>query len=179
MDSSSTGGATGGDHRYPDWHTIYTDNAAWVYRMLFTYVGNQPDAEDLTAEVFLRVLKPLRVTARITEVRGYLRATTRTVLAAYWRDTTRRATTSLDDLADQPDVGEQSIDTAFERAHLLLQALPANYRLILELRFLQGRSIKDAASQMGVSVGNAKVLQHRALRRAAAVKTTCNPCTYL
>jgi RNA polymerase sigma-70 factor (ECF subfamily) len=170
---------TGGDYRYPDWHTIYTDNAAWVYRMLFTYVGNQPDAEDLTAEVFLRVLKPLRLTARIVEVRGYLRATTRTVLAAYWRDSTRRATTSLDELPDLPDDAEQSVNTAFERAHLVLQALPANYRMILELRFLQGRSIRDAARQMGVSVGNAKVLQHRALRRAAAVNTTCNPSTYL
>jgi len=147
--------------------------------MLFNYVGNQPDAEDLTAEVFSRVLKPLRLTAKITEVRGYLRATTRTVLAAYWRDTTRRATTSLDELPDLPDDAEQSINTASERAHLVLEALPANYRLILELRFLQGRSIKDAATQMGVSVGNAKVLQHRALRRAAAVTTTRNPATYL
>jgi DNA-directed RNA polymerase specialized sigma24 family protein len=37
------------------------------------------------------------------------------------------------------------------------------------LRFLQGRSINESATQMGVSVANAKVLQHRALRRAAAL----------
>jgi hypothetical protein len=48
-------------------------------------------------------------------------------------------------------------------------ALPDNYRRILELRFLQGCSVKESASSMGVSVGNAKVLQHRALRLAAAL----------
>jgi RNA polymerase sigma-70 factor (ECF subfamily) len=35
------------------------------------------------------------------------------------------------------------------------------------LRFLQAYSIKDAAVALGVTVANAKVLQHRALRRAA------------
>ena len=50
-----------------------------MYRMLFAHVRNHPDAEDLTAEVFLRALRPLRVTEQIAQVRGYLRATTRTV----------------------------------------------------------------------------------------------------
>lgn len=157
------------DGRYSDLHSVYVDNAAWVHRMLFARVGNHPDAEDLTAEVFLRVLKPLRVTAKIAEVRGYLRATTRTVLRAYWREAEHHATTSLDELADLPDNAEQSVGTAVEQAHLVLDALPATYRRILELRFLQRCSVKDAAAQMGISVGNAKVLQHRALRRAAVL----------
>jgi RNA polymerase sigma-70 factor (ECF subfamily) len=147
--------------------------------MMFARVGNHSDAEDLTAEVFLRVLKPLRVTAKIAEVRGYLRATTRTVLAAYWRDAAHLETTSLDDLPDLPDDGEQSVGIAIEQAHLVLDALPDKYRMILELRFLQGHSIKDAARNMGITIGNAKVLQHRALRRAAALKSMCNPPSYL
>jgi RNA polymerase sigma-70 factor (ECF subfamily) len=137
--------------------------------MLFARVGNHSDAEDLTAEVFVRALKPLRMTAKIAEVQGYLRATTRTVLAAYWREAARLEITSLDDLPDLPDIAQQSTSRASVQAHLVLAALPDNYRRILELRFLQGCSIKDAAIHMGVSVGNAKVLQHRALRRAAAL----------
>jgi RNA polymerase sigma-70 factor (ECF subfamily) len=35
------------------------------------------------------------------------------------------------------------------------------------LRFLHGYSVRQAAAELGVSVSNAKVLQHRALRRAA------------
>jgi RNA polymerase sigma factor (sigma-70 family) len=67
-----------------------------------------------------------------------------------------------------PD-SEQAISTAPERVGEVLQALPDNYRQILELRFLHGRSIKDSATEMGISVANAKVLQHRALRLAAQV----------
>jgi DNA-directed RNA polymerase specialized sigma24 family protein len=35
------------------------------------------------------------------------------------------------------------------------------------LRFLDGRSIRDTADEMGITVSNAKVLQHRALKAAA------------
>ncbi|WP_157681351.1 hypothetical protein [Mycobacterium sp. JS623] len=39
--------------------------------------------------------------------------------------------------------------------------------------------VKDTATQMGIIVGNAKVLQHRVVRRAAALNSTCNPPSYL
>ena len=48
-----------------------------------------------------------------------------------------------------------------------LATLPEQYRRILELRFLDGCSVREAAAQLGVSVANAKVLQYRALRKAA------------
>jgi RNA polymerase sigma-70 factor (ECF subfamily) len=50
-----------------------------------------------------------------------------------------------------------------------MAALPERYRRILELRFLEGCTIKEAANAMSVSVSNAKVLQHRALRMAANI----------
>lgn len=40
---------------------------------------------------------------------------------------------------------------------------------VLELRFLKSCSVRETAAELGVSVGNAKVLQHRALRWAAPV----------
>jgi RNA polymerase sigma-70 factor, ECF subfamily len=155
---------------YPDWETVYADNAIWVYRMIVKHIGNVPDAEDLTAEVFLAALRPLRTTATVAQVRGYLRATTRTVLAAYWRQTKGCEITSIDDVPDVPHEAEHAVDSApAQQVHRVLAALPDNYRRILELRFLQGRSIKESASQMGVSVANAKLLQHRALRLAATL----------
>jgi RNA polymerase sigma-70 factor (ECF subfamily) len=154
---------------YPDWEAVYSDNAAWVYRTLFARVGNRADAEDLTAEVFLAALAPLRLTASVGEVRAYLRTTARTVLAAHWRETLGREITSIDDDIEQPPESEEAISTAPQRVADVLDALPDRYRQILELRFLQGNSIKESASELGISVANAKVLQHRALRLAAQV----------
>jgi RNA polymerase sigma factor (sigma-70 family) len=155
--------------RYPDWNAVYQDNATWVYRTIYARVGNQADAEDLTAEVFLAALRPLRLTVSIGEVRAYLRATARTVLAAHWRTTLGREITTIEDDIPAPPESEESISTAPARVAGLLDALPDQYRRILELRFLQACSIKESAADMGVSVANAKVLQHRALRLAAQV----------
>jgi RNA polymerase sigma-70 factor (ECF subfamily) len=49
----------------------------------------------------------------------------------------------------------------------VLARLPQNYRRILELRFLERCTVREAAASMGISAGNARVVQHRALRRAA------------
>ncbi len=152
---------------YPNWDAVYRDNVTWVYRLMYAKVGNQPDAEDLTAEVFMTALKPLRVSATVPEVRKYLKLTARSVLASYWRDRMGREITTIQE--DLPDAsGQEILDSdAPDRVRRVLSKLPDNYRRILELRFLQAFSVRDAAGHMGVSVANAKVLQHRALQMAA------------
>jgi Sigma-70 region 2 len=116
---------------YPNWEVVYADNANWVYRMIFARVGNSLDAEDLTAEVFLAALRALRITATVAQVRGYLRATTRTVLATYWRQTIGRETTSIDDVPDLPQDVERAVDlrccaTSSSRARSATGHLSAN-----------------------------------------------------
>ncbi|HUO37611.1 MAG TPA: RNA polymerase sigma factor [Mycobacterium sp.] len=162
------------DGRYPDWEAVYQDNATWVYRTIYARVGNQADAEDLTAEVFLAALRPLRVSATVAEVRAYLRATARTVLAAHWRETMGREITSIGDIGLAAPDSEEAISTAPARVRAILANLPDNYRRILELRFLEGRSIKESAAELRISVANAKVLQHRALRLAAQMNAEDN-----
>jgi len=49
----------------------------------------------------------------------------------------------------------------------LFAALPDHYREVLTCRFLLDLSIKDTACRMGVTEANAKVMQLRALKRAA------------
>lgn len=156
------------DACYPDWQAVYEDNVVWVYRMIFGRVGNRADAEDLTSEVFLAAMRPLRLTASVAEVRAYLRATARTVLAAHWRSTMGHEITTVDEQTVAVD-GDRAVSTAPERVAAVLDRLPDHYRRVLELRFLQGRSVREAAGDLGVSVANAKVLQHRALRLAAQI----------
>src|SRR3954453_15443443 len=165
-----------GPDTYPGWEAIYRENVERIYRLMFAKVGNRPDAEDLTPEVFLAALGPLRVSATIGEVRAYLLATARTVLAAHWRRTLGREITALDadrvedGLVQSPGNGEASA-----RTRRILAALPERYRRILELRFLEACTVKEAAVEMGVSVANAKVLQFRALRQAAVVDERLAP----
>ena len=166
------------DDRYPDWDAIYRDNVVRLYRLMYVKVGNHPDAEDLTTEVFMAALGPLRPSASRGEVRAYLTATARTVLAGYWRRRLGVQVTSIDPEMDAVYLMEEPSphSDAPARARRLLNALSERHRRILELRFLDALSIKEAAREMGISVGNAKVLQHRALRMAAR-STPAGPAT--
>jgi RNA polymerase sigma factor (sigma-70 family) len=162
-----------GSDVYTDWESIYRDNVDRLYRLMYARVGNHPDAEDLTSEVFRTTLGPLRLASSKGEVRSYLLVTAATVLASHWRRTLGVPVTSLDPELDaayltEPLPLDQTSD-APDRAGRILAALPERYRRILELRFLESCSIKEAAKAMDVSVSNAKVLQHRALRMATKV----------
>ncbi len=153
---------------YSGWEAVYRDNVERIYRLMVVKVGNHVDAEDLTAEVFLAALGPLRITASVGEVRAYLLVTARTVLAGYWRRTLGCQLTRIeDDYAEPERVDEAPASDAPQRAAVVLAGLSRQYARVLQLRFLDGCSVKHTAAEMGVSVANAKVLQHRALRRAA------------
>jgi RNA polymerase sigma factor (sigma-70 family) len=158
---------------YTDWESVYRDNIDRLYRLMYARVGNRADAEDLTSEVFSTALPPLRLASSKGEVRSYLLATARTVLAAHWRRRLGLPVTSIDPEADLAYLAGPSLPNdpsdAPERADKILRALPDRYRRILELRFLEACSIKETAQAMNVSVSNAKVLQYRALRMAAQV----------
>jgi RNA polymerase sigma-70 factor (ECF subfamily) len=156
---------------YADWEAVYRDNIDRLYRLMYSRVGNRPDAEDLTSEVFRTALGPLRLSSSKGEVRSYLLTTAQTVLASHWRRTLGLPVTSIDPQSDLASLAEppktEDPSNAPHRARRILAALPDRYRRILELRFLEACTIKEAAQAMNVSISNAKVLQHRALRMAA------------
>jgi RNA polymerase sigma-70 factor (ECF subfamily) len=160
------------DDVYPDWESVYRDNVVRLYRLMYARVGNRPDAEDLTSEVFRTALGPLRLASSKGEVRSYLLTTARTVLASHWRRTLSQPVTLIDPEADYGYLTEAPAEQPSDAPHQarrILAALPDRYRRILELRFLEACSITEAADTMDVTVSNAKVLQHRALRMAAKV----------
>jgi len=165
--------------RYADWREVYDDNVVRIHRLMYAKVGNRPDAEDLTAEVFLAALGPLRLSVSRGEVRAYLLRTAQTVLASFWRRRLGYEVTTIE-LSAAPALpgggpglspGDDGAGgaVATRRAHRILESLPDRYRRVLELRFVEGRSVRDSAAAMGVTVANAKVLQHRALRLAASL----------
>jgi RNA polymerase sigma-70 factor (ECF subfamily) len=160
---------------YLEWQDVYRDNVAGIHRLIYTRVGNRSDAEDLTAEVFMATLKPLRLPARVHEVRGYLVATARTVLASFWRRHYATPSTVIATEFLQGSVVQLDPEAGVTRAMEILTRLPDRSRLILELRFLRGYSIREAAQEMAVSVANAKVLQYRALRHAASISAELSP----
>jgi RNA polymerase sigma-70 factor, ECF subfamily len=156
---------------YPDWESVYQDNVVGIYQLAFRRVGNAADAEDLAEDVLMQTLKTLRLPAPVHNVRSYLVKTARTVLADHWRRhyAARDAAAELEQLPAGALVADPNND-ASERAARLLALLPEHFSRILELRFLRGFSVREAANELGVTESNARVMQFRALRKAAELE---------
>ena len=143
-----------------------------IYRFLYSRLGNQEEAEDLTSEVFLKAVRQLEPQRDGPSVQAWLYQVARTTLADYWR---RRSRVPQDPLGllDVPDPGGAATpppdETAARAAHWLLEQLPERYRQVLTLRFLQGYSIRETAEAMGITENHAKVLQYRAVQKAAVL----------
>src|ERR1700686_1064366 len=117
---------------YPDWEAVYLDNVERLYRVMFSRVGNRADAEDLTAEVFQAALRPMRMSASRGEVRAYLLATARTVLASHWRRHYGAEITTIDVALDRAALDQPPTESdAPNRVRELLAQLPDHYPRIL------------------------------------------------
>jgi RNA polymerase sigma factor (sigma-70 family) len=140
-----------------------------VYAFIYARVGNWADAEDLTQQVALKALPRLRKDAPAPAVRSYLYATARSVLATFWSGRMRIRESELPEnvwIESQGELLPSDGDAAWVAR--VLDTLTPSQRRVLELRFLYGYSLREVAGEMGKSVSNVKVLQLRALRKAAA-----------
>lgn len=143
----------------------YQAHVTAIYQYLYSRVGNRPDAEDLTSQVFTKALTGMRTDVSVGELRSWLFRVAQTTLADHWRHYYAEAETELDDgLTGAPPLPENV--AAAQRVEGLLETLPESYRRVLELRFLRGYSIRETAEELSLSESNVKVLQFRALNRA-------------
>ena len=155
---------------------VYDTHVVGIYRFIYARVGNQPDAEDLTAGVFVRAIEQLDTTREPGQIAAWLYRVAQNATADYWRSFYRLPLVGADHVApgwEPVDPGVRPApepdDRAMVRVRALLGRLPDNYRRVLELRFLERLSVAETAEAMNISNGNARVLQYRALRRAAVL----------
>lgn len=140
-----------------------------IYQFVYYRVRNRPQAEDLTSEIFVRMLEGIdRYEAQTGAFQGWLYGIARHVMADFWRRSYRMEQVPLEesDALSQSKHPQPARDLSQWR-QALLRALPEKYRRVLELRILQGYSVAETAQEMGVSENYVKVLQYRALKKAA------------
>ena len=152
-----------------DLEQVYAEYLDPIYRFLYARLGNREDAEDLTSQVFLKAFRQLDVGRAERSIASWLYTVARNVLADHWRDQYRygpiaELNENLADRTDTPRLADD--DEKVRQVNEILALLPARYRGVLELRFLRGYSIDETAHALGITPGNVKVIQHRALARA-------------
>ena len=159
-----------------EFQALYENRVRLIYRYVYSKIGNREEAEDLTSEIFLKAARSIDEGRSRESMQQWLFYIARTTIADYWRGYYRHPKSSLEELVevgwDIPDT-ENSFEAnsaTADRVERILQALPEQQREVLRCRFLLKLSIKATALKLGVSVANVKVLQYRALRRAATLE---------
>ena len=155
---------------------IYENNFHRVYAYIARRVGSRDIAEDLTSDVFHKALAGLpRFEWRgVPFVAWLLRIASNAIIDRAKRaahETGLGADESGIAAYDEPsDASPQDFDVIEKQARLfkLVERLPADQRRVIELRFAEEKSIREAARELGRSEGAVKQLQFRALQSLRA-----------
>lgn len=153
----------------------YEAHVGDIYRYIFARVNNREEAEDLTTQVFMKALHGTDWQRDATTIHHWLLQVARTTIADHWRAVYRLRTISLDGLredgwegpatTDEGDLAESAYAQIAVAA--IMKHLPPRYQAVLRYRFLLNYSIRETAQQMDITEANVKIIQLRALRRAA------------
>jgi RNA polymerase sigma-70 factor (ECF subfamily) len=148
---------------------LYDRSFHRVWAFVIRRTQNRADAEDVTSEVFRRALENLRgYEWRGTPFAAWLLRIAANTLAHRWEKAGRESPVSYA-MAPPPELAEPDAD--LEQSAMLFQLverLPDAQRRVIELRYVEGRSLLEVAQELGKTEGAIKQLQRRALENLRA-----------
>ncbi len=156
---------------------LYRQHVTPLYLFIYKKVNRQEDAEDLTSETFYQALKDLARFSFQSSFKNWLFGIAKNLILAYYREKYNHPRLKLDEnfAAQKKEQQPQEDQKNLQLIRQILGSLPQKYRSVLELRFMRGYTILETAHALGISEENAKVLQHRALKKARIFAAADSP----
>lgn len=148
---------------------LYDRYEARIYSYIYRRTGNESLAEDLAAQVFLKMLEAIRSDKGWhSSFSGWLYRIAHNAVIDYYRQRDRQQQVSLEDTltttaSDHNPVvmAEASLDA--QRLRMAIGRLTEEQSEVITLRFLEGYSISEVAEMLDKSEGSIKALQYRAV----------------
>lgn len=148
---------------------LYERYVGRIYNYVYYRTGNQFDAEDLTARVFLRAMKHIQnYQDRGVPFSAWLYRIAHNLVANWHRDNSRRQEIALEDtyvIHQGREHPEMSLLRNEEQEALLaiIRTLPPERQQLLILKFVEHLSNAEIGQIMGRTEGAIKSLYHRTL----------------
>ncbi len=144
---------------------LYDIHLDTVYRYVFYKVSEAAEAEDLTAQIFLKAWEAMpRYQWREIPFSHWLMRLARNAVIDHYRTAKPRGELDEGLISGEPD--PQGEYLRGERANGLeaaVRRLPEDQRMVIVLRFIEELDYAEVAEIMGKSQGALRVIQHRAL----------------
>ena len=148
---------------------IYDRYSEPIYRYLYRMLGDAAQAEDLTSEVFCRLLQVLDTSrAPRDKLRGWLYRVAHNQAMDWFRQQGKGTTLPLcEELASGTDLPSEIVERqeTQQRLRKVISQLTIDQQRVILLRFGEGFKISEVSELMGKSQGAVKILQHRAVKR--------------
>jgi RNA polymerase sigma-70 factor, ECF subfamily len=140
-----------------------------VFRLSLSMLRNRAEAEDVAQDIFLRLWRALPGYSGKASLSTWIYAISRNACLSQLRK--RRPQVSLDDPDAQLDPAIAALaapsteQPATDSVTQMLDSLPARYREVVTLFYMEDRSCEQTAAALGLPIGTVKALLHRARRR--------------
>ena len=155
---------------------LYEAFHAKIYRYVYFKVSDRVEAEDLTEEVFLRMLESINS----FKWQGYpfsswLFRIAHNRIIDHYRKKGRRRTVELDDAGSVVGASTDDMDRnlevrlSIEQVDVAMRGLTQLQKEVITLRFAGGLSIAETADAMGKKDNAVKALQHAAIKKLRTI----------
>jgi RNA polymerase sigma-70 factor (ECF subfamily) len=157
---------------------LYLSHHLQIFRFVWSRVYDPDLAEDLTGEVFVRMLANLsNYEDRSLPFRAWLYSIARNLVIDHFRKNSSRMTVSLNDITDEPMESESLEEQAEKTLNLkqvrqMLEQINPDEREVVQLRFLAGLSLKETAIATNQTIAAVKAQQHKGLLSLKAMITS-------
>lgn len=157
---------------------IYEQLCVPIFRFVSYRVGTREDAEDIAQETMLAAINNICSFRGDAKFINWCYEIAKRKIADHWRAQYKVDITEWEETLNLSTVQHHEEDEKEAVAHTksvdlkvaeLLNGLPENYAAVLKLRFLKGYSLQETADELGISLSNAKVIQHRAIKKASVL----------
>jgi RNA polymerase sigma-70 factor (ECF subfamily) len=140
-----------------------------IYSYIYRRTSDQALSEDLTAQVFLKMLEAIHnERAWHSSFSGWLYRIAHNLVIDHYRSRDRQKQISLDEAPHMPDMAHSPVRAAeialdSEALRAAIRRLTEEQAQVISLRFLEGYSFGEIAEMMDKTEGAVKALQHRAV----------------
>lgn len=148
---------------------LYDRYEAKIYSYIYRRTGDQTLAEDLTGQVFLKMLEAIRNRrAWHSSFSGWLYRIAHNLVIDHYRQRDHQIQISLDEEPMLPALDDNPVQATelkldIERLRAAIARLTDEQAQVISLRFLEGYSINEVADMMNKTEGSIKALQYRAV----------------
>jgi RNA polymerase sigma-70 factor, ECF subfamily len=144
---------------------LYKRHARDVYQYALALLTNPADAEDVTQTTFLNAYRALQRGDRPHRPHNWLITIAHNVCRMRWRQAGHRPREVALDDAPEPVALERGEQPSIDEVLRALSHLSFNQRSAIVMRELEGRSCKEIAEVLDLSVGAVEALLFRARQR--------------